>query len=161
MVAFVPTALVGSPVCTNWPELFEFGRRQFVITRVYAPHVWLFGLLSSLFSVAGFWGMTVAGVYLFFFAGRPGYLPVAVPLFVAANQVFRAILRQSMAAMVLKQDRRRLRVAALADILGIWATSFLLLGIIASSAAGRTVRWRGIRYKLISPTNIVVLEKRD
>jgi hypothetical protein len=27
-----------------------------------------------------------------------------------------------------------------------------------SSAFGRTIRWRGIRYKLISPTRTVILD---
>ena len=39
-VAFVPACLVASYESTNWADLFEFGRRQFLITRVYAPRTW-------------------------------------------------------------------------------------------------------------------------
>ncbi len=43
-VTFVPACLVASYQATSWAELFEFGRRQFLITRISAPGTWLFGL---------------------------------------------------------------------------------------------------------------------
>ena len=36
----------------------------------------------------------------------------------------------------------------------------LLLLFIVSSAFGRTICWRGIRYKLLSPTEIIVKESK-
>jgi cellulose synthase/poly-beta-1,6-N-acetylglucosamine synthase-like glycosyltransferase len=36
-VMFVPHCLVASYEATTWPQLYEFCRRQFLITRVYAP----------------------------------------------------------------------------------------------------------------------------
>ena len=62
-VAFVPACLVASYESTTWPELFEFGRRQFLITRVYAPWTWWFGLLSSLYSVLGIWATAGVAIY--------------------------------------------------------------------------------------------------
>ncbi|MCJ7776912.1 MAG: glycosyltransferase family 2 protein, partial [Sedimentisphaerales bacterium] len=47
-VVFVPACLVASYISTTWRELFEFGRRQFLITRVSTPGTWWFGLSSSL-----------------------------------------------------------------------------------------------------------------
>ena len=48
--------------------------------------------------------------------------------------------------------------AMAADILFFWAWSFLLLILIASSAFGRTITWRGIRYKLLGPEQILTIE---
>jgi len=49
-----------------------------------------------------------------------------------------------------------MRAACAADILAFWLWSFLMLLLIISSAFGRTICWRGIRYKLLGPTEIVV-----
>ncbi len=54
-VAFVPACLVASYESTTWRQLFEFGRREFLITRVNAPKTWWFGLCSSLYSILGLW----------------------------------------------------------------------------------------------------------
>ena len=62
-VTFVPSCLVASPVVTTWPRLLEFGRRQFLIARVYSPIAWSFGLISSLASVVGLWGLLALVVY--------------------------------------------------------------------------------------------------
>src|SRR4030043_2474494 len=77
IVAFVPACLVASHEVTTWRKLFEFTRRQFLITRVSAPKTWWFGLLSSLYSILGIW----AGAGLAIYAGKiqneklPPYAP--------------------------------------------------------------------------------------
>ena len=49
-VAFIPACMVASYESTTWQQLFEFARRQFLITRVAAPGTWLFGFFSSLWN---------------------------------------------------------------------------------------------------------------
>ena len=53
---FVPACLVASYESTTWRKLFEFGRRQFLITRVSRPSTWCLALCGSLYSVLGLWG---------------------------------------------------------------------------------------------------------
>ena len=89
-------------------------------------------------------------------------LCAAIPLIFLAGQIVRAVLRQLIAG----QDAQRsivpqLLPAALADILGCWLWSIVLFLSLLSSAFGRTIRWRGIRYRLVSPTQIQILEKGD
>ena len=156
-VAFVPACLVASYEFTTWRRLFEFGRRQFLITRVNAPRTWWFGLCSGLFSILGLWATAALAVYaamteqgnLLFFA--------AVPVFFFISQATRAILRQRMISKLLKEHWYKMRVACAADVLFFWVWSALLLFFIISSAFGRTITWRGIRYKLLSPTETIVL----
>ncbi len=160
-VAFVPACLVASYESTTWRELFEFGRRQFLITRVSMPKTWWFGLLSTLYSILGLWGGAALAIYIAKAENETLLLFVAavVPVFFFASQAGRAILRQKMISKLLENDRCRMRAARAADILFFWVWSLLLLFFIISSAFGRTIRWRGIRYKLLSPTETVVLEK--
>jgi ceramide glucosyltransferase len=156
-VEFVPGCLVATSESTTWAKLFEFGRRQFVITKVYAPQMWSFGLFSAVYSVFGLWG----GVSLAIYAGiTQNYhicLFTAVPVLFFIAQLTRAILRQRMASKLLAEDWPRLKIAAIADITLFWLWSPLMLILILSSAFGRTIHWRGIRYKLISKTETIVL----
>lgn len=157
-VAFVPACLVASYESTTWADLFEFGRRQFLITRVYAPRTWWFGLLSSLYSVLGIWATAGVAIY----AGMIGHehvrLFASVPIVFFANQLGRAVIRQGTAGKLLDHEREAMRAARIADILACWVWSLLLLFFILSSAVGRTICWRGIRYKLLSPTETIVVK---
>ena len=62
-VFFVPACLVASYESTTWRQLFEFGRRQFLITRISAPRTWRFGLYSCLYSILGLWVGAGLAVY--------------------------------------------------------------------------------------------------
>jgi hypothetical protein len=86
-------------------------------------------------------------------------LVYSVPVVFFAGQMSSAILRQKMIRKLLKNDLQKIKVASIADILFFWAWSLLLLFFIVSSAFGRTICWRGIRYKLLSPTQTIVLNK--
>ena len=164
-VAFVPACLVASHEATTWRELFEFGRRQFLITRVSAPRTWWFGLFSGLYSVLGLWGTAALALYAARIQSPHLVLFGAVPIVFFLGQLTRAILRQNMARKILElRDNltihNGMRAACWADCLAFWLWSLILLLLIVSSAFGRTIRWRGIRYKLLSATETIVLDKQ-
>jgi ceramide glucosyltransferase len=156
IVAFVPACMVASHEVNTWRELFEFSRRQFVITRISAPKTWWFGLFSGLYSVLGIWATAGLAIYAGAIQNEHLLLFAAVPLVFFFSQLARAILRQKMAGKLLNHERRKMRAACAADILGFWLWSLLMLILIISSAFGKTICWRGIRYKLLGPTEIIV-----
>lgn len=155
-LAFVPACLVASYQSTTWRKLFEFSRRQFLITRVCRPSTWLFGLSSALYSVLCLWATAALAVYAAMIADQNLPLFIAVPIIFLLCQAARAILRQKMIAKLLKQHRHEMRFARTADIFFSWLWSLLLLFLIISSAFGRTIVWRGIRYKLLGPTETII-----
>ncbi len=175
-VTFVPACLVASYEYTTWPKLFEFGRRQFLITRISAPGTWWFGLCSSLFSVLGLWGTAALAIYVATKSqidNRHLAIFILVPILFFTGQFIRAVLRQKMANKLLKyeprpsmtgEDERQAtgdgRRAMAADILFFWLWSLLLLFFIISSAFGRTIQWRGIRYKLLGPLETITLGEK-
>jgi hypothetical protein len=156
-VEFVPGCLVATYESTTWTKLFEFGRRQFVITKVAAPQTWCFGLFSSVYSVFGLWGGLALAIYAAIINNPHVLLFVAVPVLFFIAQLARAILRQKMAARVLAEDWPKLRISAVADVALFWLWSLLMLALILSSVFGRTIHWRGIRYKLLGPAETIVL----
>lgn len=157
-MAFVPACMIATYETTTWPGFFEFARRQFVITRIYTPVMWLFGLFSAGFSVLGLWG----GAALAVWAARTGYphanLCFAVPTAFFGCQLIRAIFRQKLIAKLLVHEKGRLKIARFADIAFFWFFGLILLFVILLSAVGRTITWRGIRYTLKSPTDIQILK---
>jgi ceramide glucosyltransferase len=160
-VVFVPACLVASYESTTWSELFEFGRRQFLITRVSTPGTWWFGLCSSLYSILGLWAGAALAIYAASIGDKNLPLFAAVPILFFVAQLARAILRQEgMARKLLEEHWPKLKVAAVVDIAFFWFWSPLMLVLILSSAFGRTICWRGIRYKLLSPTQTIVVSRR-
>jgi ceramide glucosyltransferase len=158
-IAFVPQCLVASLESTTWPRLYEFGRRQFLITRVYAPQAWWLGFLCSLGSVAGLWGSLALAMHAAAIHAQHLVLYGAVPALFFAGQLLRAVLRQLVAVRMLPEHLARLFPAAVADVLGGWFWSLVLFTMLLCSAFGRTIRWRGIRYRLDGPGQTTVLSQ--
>ncbi len=161
-VTFVPECLVASYEQTTWMGLLEFTRRQFLITRIVTPGTWRFGLFAMVYSLLGLWG----GLAIFLCAMAAGiefnaYLWAAVPAVFLIGNIGLAILRQRMIRAILPDDAQRLRAAARADVGGTLVWSWLLFFCILSSAFGRTITWRGIRYRLIGPDRTQVLPPRS
>lgn len=158
IVAFVPACLSASYEQKDWAGLFEFVRRQFIITRITMPSTWAFGLLSGVYSVFGLWGFTaIAAAVYCKDAGRWELFAAVAAIFLIA-QIARAVMRQTAIFKLLPDDAEQMKIAAFADIAAgpIW--SILLLACIISSAFTRTIQWRGVKYKLISPTKVARLK---
>jgi len=160
-VTFVPACLVASYESVGWREFFEFGRRQFLITRIYAPRTWWFGVFSSLYSVLGLWATAAVAFYAAKTGDKNLLLFAAVPVVFFASQLLQAILHQKMISKLLQNDWAQLKAACAADILAFWVWSILLLFFIISSSFGRTICWRGICYKLRSPTDVIILGNKN
>lgn len=159
LTRFVPACMIASYESTTWLRLWEFARRQFIITRVYAPRMWSFGLFGATLSVVGLWGGL--GLAVWGLAARPEFWIeyIAVGVVFLGCQIFRAVLRQELAVRLLPKEKTALRAARRADWFGFWAWGILLLAVIISSAFGRTIKWRGVRYRLKSPTKIEVVKE--
>ena len=80
-----------------------------------------------------------------------------VPLVFVISQELRAILRQKMIVKLMPEDAEQLKKAINADVFGTFVWSWFLLACIITSAFGRTITWRGIKYKLMSPTETIIV----
>jgi cellulose synthase/poly-beta-1,6-N-acetylglucosamine synthase-like glycosyltransferase len=156
-VTFVPACFVASYEKVNLLSFLEFARRQFLITRVTAPGTWWLGLFSSLYPLFGLWGFAGIALYLYNRAFNKWYIFLLVSFLFLAGQFLCAVLRQKMISRVFPADWPRMKVAAIADIVGNLFWSWLMLFCILSSLFGRTIKWRGIKYKLKGPTEVIRL----
>jgi len=155
-IVFLPECLTISYVETDLAGLMEFTNRQILITRVYSSKMWaVAGATHLLFCVTIALGvfLTLADV----FAGRPSMQIAALtflPLLLASIRgAFRVIAVQESLPAMKDQIQQQSWIHLLLGVLipCLYSMNFLV------SAVTRKIRWRGIRYELVSAqqTNII------
>ena len=157
-MVFVPACMIASFHTTTWKKLFEFSRRQFIITRIYSPLMWLFGLLNTALGIVTLWGSLIVAIWALRFDWAFAWVYSLLSVLFWGLQLLRAILRQKIIATLLPQYEEQMKTARYADLFLFWAWSILLFIIILSSAVGRTITWRNIRYRLNGPLDIQVMD---
>ncbi|HLZ12902.1 MAG TPA: glycosyltransferase [Candidatus Acidoferrum sp.] len=155
-IQFLPECLVVSFVNASFDALFEFTNRQIVITRVYAHKMW-----AAAFATHFLFCLTIVlGLLLTLgdiIATRPS-LPLAaltfLPLLLAS---LRGALRIAAVAELLPSYRAQINAQSwIYFSIGVFIP-FLYLANFFSSLFSRRIRWRGIRYELVSPNETRVL----
>ncbi len=134
--------LVPSPVRMSWGGLLRFGRRQFVMVRVYRPLAWAGAGVALL-------GPTLAGaVVLAAAAGGSAAALAAVAAAVALQQA-RASLRAEIGRRVLPAGAAAaLRAGMARDRLLLPLAHLAFVAAFLGSCIGRRVAWRGRRYTI-------------
>jgi ceramide glucosyltransferase len=142
-VVFVPQCLIPSFGRCTWREMLEFTTRQILIARVYDPGAWRTALLSQSIFNTGFW----AGLLL------PWPFRLVTPgLYLLAG--IKSYIRYNAAASVLPEgalSKHRASYILLAPL-----TAFLFEYNLVRSVLTRSITWRQIRYRLLSPDRTVV-----
>ncbi len=156
-VYFVPWCLVATPVDFDLRGLINFAHRQYLLTRVYAPKLFLAALaLTSLYVVG--WASAWGGLSMALWrdpGGRAWWWPAGVMGVVfLANQARASFRRRAIERALGRRDLVRLRWTLWLDrwATPVWMTLHWLL--ILRSAMGRTMRWRGISYRLFAPQRV-------
>jgi len=157
-IRFSLGALAATYEQTSFAGLFEFARRQFLITRKTLPLVWLLGLISCLYSVCGVWATFAAGLY--HLGSNP--LPAITLLFTSVvficSQIIRSLTRQKIAASRLNIPKATVNKAASFDYTASAIGSVFMLLFMLSAAFGSQIRWRGKRYKITNAAKTILLD---
>ncbi len=155
-VAFAPACLVATPAAFTFASLLNFGHRQYLLTRVYVP--WLYG------AAAAFTGLYVAGlvtsVAWMAAAVLTGCYTFAVPVLatwavrLVSGGVRATYRRKAVADAFGPEAALSLRTTLRIDrwLTPLWMTLHFLL--IVRAGIGRTMVWRGKRYRLRGPNDI-------
>jgi ceramide glucosyltransferase len=149
-IVFLPECLTVSYVETDFAGLMEFTNRQIQITRVYSPRLWATaGATHLLFCLTILFGVFLA--LGDFFAGRPAFQIAALTFLPLLLASIRAALRVTAVQEILPSLRPQIQQQSWIHLLlGIWIPYLYAINFLASVTT-RKIRWRGIRYELISP----------
>jgi ceramide glucosyltransferase len=158
IIEFVPECLAPTPYSTTWGELLEFTNRQIILTRVYSPTMWTIAavtnatyVLTAIVAFVVLLKQILAGDVW----GETLMLSLAIPLFAAVKGALRTVA----IAELLPEWKVQMR-----DWAWIWTVfapviPFLFFINFCASLTTNQIRWRGIRYRLISMNQTQVLTR--
>ncbi len=157
-ILFAPECLVPATFDCDAAKLLEFTNRQIVIARVYEPRLWSLGGLAH----ALYCGAILLGIGLYFgnlIAGAPAAHLLLLAMVPPVLSMARGVLRLTAVMELLPEWKSRLLadawiwtfLAAVAPFLALWNTIVALFT--------RQIRWRGIRYELLSPGQTRILTR--
>ncbi len=163
-IAFIPQCIVASRADFIWSQLWEFATRQYRITRICVPHVWLCALLGPLIYLVA-WGYAL-GMSVYAFWGKlpaplePMYVWLAY-LALCGLTIARGICILMAARTFLPQHWPVIRKAWFWFTLGMPVIHLINLLLVMGSAFGRQITWRGITYCLVSRTDTRIISPQN
>jgi hypothetical protein len=165
-IRFEPRSLSFSHEDCSLRQLLDWSFRQLAITRVYRPELWRAGLVGETFANLTLWGgLVVVGVAIGrWLTAESGPSSLAQPLLLGGLLVAAYVVRGVKAGIRLRavverfpEETAGLRRWRLAFVLGTPIASLVTLTGLLRSAVTREIRWRGIRYRMVSPTRTEIL----
>ena len=149
-IFFVPECLTVSYVETDLSGLLEFTNRQILITRVYAQKIWRAAAVTHLlYCVTVVLGLALTIGDLI--SERPGAAYCrAYFIFILLLSAIRASLRVIAVTEILPGSKAQIMNQAWVNIALPAAIPFVYLINFTHSLLTRKIRWRNIRYELIS-----------
>jgi cellulose synthase/poly-beta-1,6-N-acetylglucosamine synthase-like glycosyltransferase len=156
-IFFVPECLTVSFVETDFSGLFEFTNRQILITRVYAGRIWRAAALTHLlYCVTVVLGLALAiGEFI---NERPALHIAALLFFILLLSAIRASLRVVAVTEMLPGSKAQIMSQAWVNIALPAAIPFLYLVNFGYSLISRKIRWRNVRYELISANQTRIID---
>ena len=157
-IVFCPECLAATLHPWTGADLLEFTNRQILITRVYSPRRWMMGAAAHL-------GYSLTLLYAAFVVlsemiegdpwGNLALIALVIPLLAAMKGAIRTIA----VSEVLPEWKAKLHEwgwvwFALAPVV-----PFLFSWNFIASLFSKRIRWRGIRYELVSPTVTRILTR--
>ncbi len=156
VVQFVPGCLVTSPARFTWTSLLEFTRRQYLITRIHAPLIWLAAIFGTALYTAGWISvLTAVGTGT---RGRAWGLAAWVIVYLL--DIVRAHFRSRAVRQLLGDEAaNQLRPVLTLDR---WATPFWMLAhllLILRSTFGKRIQWGRITYDIHAPQDVRIITR--
>jgi ceramide glucosyltransferase len=140
-IAYAPGALVPCPERLGAARLFGWMRRQMQITRAYAPRLWWPALVAHIF----YCGAMSASVAAALQGSRLAEWALVAQL---SPGMLKGLNRAALAKAALPQCEDWFRRHQWVHALWVPLATWLWLAALVSSAFGRTIAWRGYRYRL-------------
>ena len=140
-IAFAPGALVPSAEPITAAGFFAWARRQMCITRAYRPRLWWSALAAHVFYCGGMTASVVAALG----GSRLAEWALVAQL---SPGMLKGLNRATLAKASLPQCEDWFRRHQWVHAMWVPLATWVWLAALLSSALGRTVEWRGYRYRL-------------
>lgn len=158
-VMFEPKCFSASCDSFTWSQLFEFSRRQLLITRTCAPWLWLMLFGASFQYALTFWGGVFFTVYALFTNHPDIHLIWPIPVIVYVCAVIKGYMRLSNGCRALPQHINDIKRASWIDTFASPYANLVMLVCIIASVLTKTITWRGITYRLHRPDKTEIIRR--
>jgi ceramide glucosyltransferase len=157
-IVFCPECLAATPHPWTGTELLEFTTRQVVIARVYSTRMWALGMVSHLA-----YSLTLIYAFIVILTamigsdpwGQLALMALVAPLLAAMKGAMRTIA----VSEVLPEWKAKLQEWGWAWMALAPIVPFLFSWNFIQSLLTKKIRWRGIRYELVSPNETRILKR--
>lgn len=150
-ISFIPQCTVATFNETDLPHLLEWATRQTVLTKVFNPSVWNYGLVAYTFLDLEFL-LAVLGLSLSILLDPVWLIPTVLLLTPAFSGFLRSTQRCLTFERALPQWRTELKKNRFRHVVASSVVPWLMMYSIIKSVFTNEIDWRGRRYSL-SPTS--------
>ena len=158
-IRFEPRCLTASFDESTLVEFLRWSNRQIIITRVYAAHLWRWGLLNYILLCGTL--LLGDGVILFSDSLPARLLTAVLEALILLLGLAKARLRTLVACEVFPEEASTLQRHG-SCYWQLWPlVPWVMLINFVTAGFTRRIEWRGTRYELISPTKLRVLESNE
>jgi ceramide glucosyltransferase len=140
-IAYAPGALVPSFDRIDAVGFFAWARRQMLITRRYNPRIWWTALIAHIFYCGAMTASMIA-------VGRGSLLAEWALIAQLSPGMLKGLNRATLAKAALPQCEAWFKRHQWTHALWVPAATWLWLAVLAASAFGRSILWRGRKYEL-------------
>jgi len=162
-IRFQPRCLSFSHEDCRLHELLEWSGRQLSITHIYHPNLWRLAFVSQVFNSLALWGGLAFLVMAFWnttlASSRLLFVLAGVLASVYVLGCLKGWMRVRAVSLLFPEHVSVLQKYRLAYTLWGPLASLLSLWGFVRSLWSRTIQWRGVRYRMVSPKETVILEK--
>ena len=160
-IQFVPQCLVASDANFNWASLFEFVVRQYRITKVCEPWVWLTAIGGAILYLTAFTYTLFHSIYGFiqpaaYTPTDPHWRQIVMFAALYVLSIFRGYMLIHGGTQLWPDHKSSIASAIRWATIGMPWCFFINLIALIGSAVGKIIVWRGVSYKLVSRTKTIV-----
>lgn len=157
-IRFVPRCLLATRANPTIPQFWEWADRQIMITRVYAPKLWVMGLAGYSLNCL----TTLLGIASILRNRSLSHLPevILVLLLIQLLGVFKGKIRGSVAADIFPEEPSVRQFKACYWRLAPLVPWIMMANFLAS-AIHRRVKWRGTEYELLGKNLLRIISRRE
>ena len=156
-IHFVPQCIVASQAAFDWPKAWEFAVRQYRITRVCAWRFWFTGLAGAGLYISALVTAPIAAIILAAEGSNWWIIPTMAAGGLYGLSIYRGWMVLKAARRLLPDHTPAINQAQFWFTWGMPAVHCINALFLLAAAFGRDITWRGIRYKMKSRTQTIVL----
>jgi ceramide glucosyltransferase len=157
-IVFCPECLAATPHPWTGQSLIEFTNRQILISRVYAPRRWMMGAIAHLsYSLTLVYAVCV--IVAVTAAGDPSIQLAMMAFVIVLLAAIKGALRTIAVGEMLPDWKSQINQSSWVWFMLAPVVPFLFSLNFISSLLTKRIRWRNIRYELVSPTITRVLSR--